>query len=132
MSTEVGPVLPPRKAAAAIQLEDVTLQADATVAGGIAVVEDLMAKMPRDVGIGHNQPPLTSEEIQEIRDALAILKAKPVEAVKAKAAASTLKKIGEKLGTYLDGCMEGLWNSNRSSTCVESIAVLALLQGCSN
>jgi hypothetical protein len=74
----------------------------------IALLERLMAELQRP-GIGHNQPlpdlPFGDEEVREITKAIAILKAQPVvpkQPNKAKAAASILKKIGERLGTYVD------------------------------
>jgi hypothetical protein len=54
--------------------------------------------------------PITQDDVQEIKQANATIKALPVtpkasDNDKAKAAASTLKKIGERLGTYLDACL---------------------------
>jgi hypothetical protein len=69
----------------------------------IAVLERLIAELPKQrPGIGHNRPPIGEEEVQEITQAVAILKAQPVAPDKAEAAGSTLRKIGERLGTYLD------------------------------
>jgi hypothetical protein len=56
-------------------------------------------------GIGHNRPPIPfdDEELREIREAIATLKAQPVvpkELAKAKAAASTLQKIVKRTGAW--------------------------------
>jgi hypothetical protein len=110
----VQPPLPVREAAAVIQAEDGTLRADATVGRAaqhkemlarITVLESLMAKLPKQsVGIGHNQPLITQEDIQEIKQAIAILKAQPVVPTapdQAKAAGSILMKYGERIGTWV-------------------------------
>jgi hypothetical protein len=69
----------------------------------IEVLERLITELPNQrPNVGHNIQPITGEDVQEIRQAVAILKAQPVVPDKAKAAGSTLKKIGERLGTYLD------------------------------
>jgi len=55
-------------------------------------------------GIGHNIRPITDEDIKEIKQAVAVLKAQPVVPTapdKARAAGLTLKMIGERLGSYL-------------------------------
>ena len=66
----------------------------------IAVLERLIAELPeQDPGIGHNRPPISGEEVREITQAIAILKAQPVMPKapdEVRAAASTLKKIGER------------------------------------
>jgi hypothetical protein len=71
----------------------------------IAILESLIAELPKQpVGIGHNQPLMTKDDIQEIKQAIATLKAQPVMPTapdQAKAAGSTLIKFGERLGTYL-------------------------------
>ena len=96
----------------------------------IEVLEALMAELPNQRR-RTNDPPITDDDISEITKAVAILKAQPgtetpkrprrqkretakaatleevvptLEVVpkKAKAAGSTLRKIGERLGTYLD------------------------------
>jgi hypothetical protein len=123
MSSVIEPPLPPRKAVAAIQADmkaEGTLQVDATIINRtaqyeemlsrIAILETLMAEMPKQsIGIGHNQPPpITSEDVQEIKDALATLKAQqvvPTAPDEARAAGSTLKKIGGRLVAYLDAFM---------------------------
>lgn len=46
--------------------------------------------------------PITKEDVQEIEQAVGILKALDVPSNKAQAAGSTLKKIGERLETYID------------------------------
>jgi hypothetical protein len=73
------------------------------------VLDWLMANLPeqRLGGPGHNRPPITRDDVEEIKQANATIKALPVtpeasDKVKAKAAASILLKIGERLGTYLD------------------------------
>ena len=113
----VQPPLPLR-AEANIKLEGAGLSADATVINAaphremlswIEVLEGLMIELPKQRrGIGDNLQPITEVEVQEIKHCIVILKAQPVaptapDAVKA--AGSTLKKIGEKLGTYLDACL---------------------------
>jgi hypothetical protein len=110
------PPLPPREAAAAIQAEDATLRADATVGRAaqhkemlswIGVLEALMAELPNQRR-RTNDPPITDEDIPEITQAVAILKSQPVVPTapdEVRVAGSTLKKIGERLGTYLDTCL---------------------------
>jgi hypothetical protein len=72
----------------------------------IEVLESLLAEFPKQQrSIGHNIRPITDGDVQEIRQAVAILKAQPVVPADAKAAGSTLGKIGERLGTYLDACL---------------------------
>jgi hypothetical protein len=75
----------------------------------IAILESLMAELPKQpVGIGHNQQLITQDDVQEIKQAIAILKAQPAVPTapdQARAAGSTLKNIGERLGTYLDAFM---------------------------
>jgi hypothetical protein len=67
----------------------------------IEFLESLIAKLPKQQpGIGHNRPPITKEDVQEITQAIAILKAQPAIG-KARAAGSTLMRFGERLGTYL-------------------------------
>jgi len=72
----------------------------------IEVLEVLLVELPnKQGGIGHNLQPITKEDVEETTRAIAILKVQPVTPKapdEAKAAASTLKKIGERLGTYLD------------------------------
>jgi hypothetical protein len=67
----------------------------------IEVLEALIVELPKQQrpGIGHNQPPVGDEDVQSIKQAIVILKHAPE---KASAAGSTLKKIKERLGTYLD------------------------------
>jgi hypothetical protein len=68
---------------------------------GIGVLEALLAELPNQrPGIGHNRPPIGDDDVQEIRQAVAILKSQPA-LDKARAAGSTLKMIGERLGSYL-------------------------------
>jgi hypothetical protein len=100
----VAPPLPLREAAVkdkASQHEEMLLR--------ITILERLIADLPKQpIGIGHNQPPITKEDIQEIKQAIATMKAQPVVPTalnEASAAGSTLKKIGERLGTYLDACL---------------------------
>jgi hypothetical protein len=67
----------------------------------IAILESLIAELPKQpVGIGHNRPPITQEDIGEITQAILILKAQPA-IDEARAAGSTLMKFGERLGAYL-------------------------------
>ena len=117
IGTAEGP-LATRSAAAAIQehtkAED---QVDATVVRAashkemlswIGVFERLIVLPRPRSGIGHNLQPISDVEDQEIREAVAILKAQPVVPTapdEARAAGSTLKKIGERLVTYLDTCL---------------------------
>ena len=62
----------------------------------IEVLEALIAELPKQQRrIGHNVRPITDEDVQEIRQAVAILKAQPVVPDKAKAAGSTLKSNPE-------------------------------------
>jgi hypothetical protein len=69
----------------------------------IEVLEKLIAELPKQQRrIGHNIRPITGEDVQEIRQAIVVLKAQPVVPAEAKAAGSTLRRIGERLGTYLD------------------------------
>jgi hypothetical protein len=71
----------------------------------IEFLESLIAKSSKQQpGIGHNRPPITKEDVQEITQAIAILKAQPVVPTapdEARAAGSTLMRFGERLGTYL-------------------------------
>jgi hypothetical protein len=58
-----------------------------------------LPKLP--IGIGHNRPPITNEDIKEIRQAVAVLKAHPVVPTASdelRAAGSTLMRFGEELG----------------------------------
>jgi len=76
----------------------------------IGVLEILITEFPKQRrGIGHNIQPITNEDLEQIEQAVTILKAPlpkaPHPPDKAQAAASTLKKIGERLGTYLDACL---------------------------
>jgi hypothetical protein len=72
----------------------------------IIVLERLLAEMPEQrTGIGHNRSHISEDEVREIATALIILKAQPIVPTvpdEARAAATTLKKIGEHLGAYLD------------------------------
>jgi len=90
------------------------LRADATVVRAashkemlswIGVLEILIAEFPKQRrGIGHNLQPITDEDVQETKRAIAILKAQPVVPTaphEARAAGSTLMKFGERLGSYL-------------------------------
>jgi hypothetical protein len=100
------------QAEAAIQAADATLRADATVVSAashkemlswIEVLEALMAELPNQRR-RTNDPPITEEDIPEIRKAVAILKAQPVVPTapdEARAAGLTLMKFGERLGSYL-------------------------------
>jgi hypothetical protein len=59
-------------------------------------------------GEGHNRQLITEDEVQEIKEAVAVLKSQPVVPTapdKTRAAGSTLKKIKERLGRYLDAFM---------------------------
>jgi hypothetical protein len=71
----------------------------------IEVLEALILELPKQArGIGHNIRPITGDDAEEIRQAVAILKAQPVVPTapkEARAAGSTLKMIGERLGSYL-------------------------------
>jgi|SRR5215467_5332105 len=86
-----------------------TLRADAAAAryqemmSWIALLERLIAVLPNQrPGIWHNRPPIDKDDVNEITQAVTVLKAQPIEPDNARAAGSTLKKIGERLGTYLD------------------------------
>jgi hypothetical protein len=68
----------------------------------IAVLERFIAELPNQRGIGHNLPPIGDEDVPEITQVIVTLKAQPLAPDKAKAAQSTLKKIGKRLGTYVD------------------------------
>jgi hypothetical protein len=71
----------------------------------IEVLEALIVELPKQRrGIGHNLQPITEDEVGSITKCVFILKHEPTPD-EAKAAGSTLKKIGEKLGTYLDTCL---------------------------
>jgi hypothetical protein len=65
----------------------------------------LIAELPKlPIGIGHNRPPIIKEDIKEIRQAIAVLKAQPVVPTapdEARAAGSTVMRFGEGLATYL-------------------------------
>jgi hypothetical protein len=76
------------------------------------VLDWLIANLPERPkgGPGHNLQPITKDDVQEIKQAIAALKALPVtpkasDKDKASAAVSILKKIGERLGKYLDDCL---------------------------
>jgi hypothetical protein len=80
-----------------------TPQQYAELLSRIAVLERLVAELPNQrPGVGHNRPPIGDADVQEITQAVAILKHEPVAPDKAGAVVSTLKKVGERLGTYLD------------------------------
>jgi hypothetical protein len=70
------------------------------------VLDWLIANLPEG-GPGHNRQPITQDDVREIKKAVAALKALPVvpkdsDKNRAKDVAWILKKIGERLGTYLD------------------------------
>jgi len=88
-----------------VQLEKTVIRAapHQEMLSRIEVLEGLIAELPNQQRrIGHNIRPIADEDVQEIRQAIVVLKAQPVVPAEAKAAGSTLKKIGERLGTYLD------------------------------
>jgi hypothetical protein len=112
----VEPVLPgDREAADQAGLKGESgFQADATVVRAalheemlarVTILEALIASVPKQpIGIGHNQPSITQEDVAEIKEAIAVLKAQPVMPTapdKARAAGLTLMRFGERLGTYL-------------------------------
>jgi hypothetical protein len=113
------PILPPSEAPDQAEFKgEGGLRADATafraeqhaeMLSRIAVVEALIAELPKQpIDIGHNRQLITEDEVQEIKEAIAVLKSQPVVPTapdKARAAGSTLKKIKERLGTYLDAFM---------------------------
>jgi hypothetical protein len=69
----------------------------------VTILEVLIAELPNQpIDIGHNQQSITKDDVQEIKQAIAVLKAQPVAPAKARAARSMLKKVGERFGTYLD------------------------------
>jgi hypothetical protein len=71
----------------------------------IEVLEALIVELPKQPrGIGHNLQPITELDVQEIKQCIVILKHEPAPD-SARAAGSTLQKIEEKLGTYLDACL---------------------------
>jgi hypothetical protein len=83
----------------------------------IAVLEALMAEMPKQhIGIGHNQPPITREDVEEIKAALASLKAQQVVPAKANTAASVFKTVGKKIGSWVDAYMLQLAKSAAIAT----------------
>jgi len=124
----VQPPLPPRRASNAV-LDPIgapngplTLRADAAVGvqvektviraaphkemlSWIEVLEFLIAELPKQQrSIGHNIRPITGDDVQEITQAVAILKSQPVVPTapdEARAAGSTLMRFGERLGSYL-------------------------------
>src|SRR5712691_6118421 len=81
----------------------------------IAALDRLLAELPKHkksiaelpklpIGIGHNRPPITNEDVKEIRQAVAVLKAQPVMPTapdEVRAAGLTLMRFGESLGKYL-------------------------------
>jgi hypothetical protein len=75
----------------------------------IEVLEALIAELPTQRrGIGHNLQLISDDELRSITKCVIILKHQPVVPTApddARAAGSTLKKIGERLGTYLDACL---------------------------
>jgi hypothetical protein len=75
----------------------------------IEVLEALIAELPTQRrGIGHNLQLISDDELGSITKCVIILKHQPVVPTApddARAAGSTLKKIGERLGTYLDACL---------------------------
>jgi hypothetical protein len=75
----------------------------------IEVLEALIAELPKQrPGVGHNLQLIADDELQSITKCIIILKHQPVVPTApddARAAGSTLKKIGERLGTYLDACL---------------------------
>src|SRR6266446_2212917 len=69
-------------------------------------LESLIADLPEQPkgGPGHNRQPITQDDVHEIAQAIAVLKAQPVVPTApddVRAAASMLKKVGERLGIYL-------------------------------
>ena len=75
----------------------------------IEILEALIAELPKQPrGIGHNLHPITEDDVQSITKCIVILKSQPVVPTApddAKAAGSTLQKVVERLGTYLDTCL---------------------------
>jgi hypothetical protein len=111
----VDPPTVPISATAATLMGEVAMRSEAVVISSaqyekvrsqIAVLERLITELPKQPpGIGHNRPPISEEEVGEITEAIAILKVQPVVPTapdEARAAASTLKRTGERLGAYLD------------------------------
>ena len=102
-----GPLPLRADAAVGVQAEKTLIRAAPYVAmlSRIVVLERLIAELPNQrCGIGHNRPPIGQEEVREITQAIAILKVQPVVPTapdEARAAGSTLKNIGERLGSYL-------------------------------
>jgi hypothetical protein len=91
-----------------VQVEKTVIKAAAhkQMLSWIEVLEALIAELPKQRrGIGHNLQPIADDELQSITKCIIILKHQPVVPTApddARAAGSTLKKIGERLGTYLD------------------------------
>ena len=115
MSGIVQPPLPLRDQASVKADMELNVTVEATVIRAaphkemlswIEVLEALIAELPKQRrGIGDNLQPITKEDVQEITQAVAILKAQPVVPTApddAKAAGSTLMRFGERLGDYLD------------------------------
>jgi hypothetical protein len=113
----VQPILPPRATEVRADLEGKGgVQADAMMfsparhaemLSWTAAIRSLMARLPAKSppGIGHNQPPITGDDIVVIGKALATLELQPVMPKSpddARTAQSVLTKIRERLGTYLD------------------------------
>jgi hypothetical protein len=70
-------------------------------------LESLIADLPEQPkgGPGHNRQPITQDDVHEIAQAIAVLKAQPVVPTApddVRAAQSVLQKIAGRLGTYLD------------------------------
>jgi hypothetical protein len=122
----VEPILPPseRQDRASFKGEG-GFRADATVVRAAqhkemlawtAALKSLLAHFPTRLpaGIGHNQPePITNHDFGALDKTVEILEVQPVvpDAPAVKAVQSILKKIVERLGTYLDASMMELSKS---------------------
>jgi hypothetical protein len=110
-SGTVEPILPPGEAAdkASFKGEVDKAAQHEEMLSRITILEALIAELPKQpVGIGHNQPLITKDDVQEIKQAIAILKAQPVVPTaldQVRASGSIPKKVGERLKTYLDAFM---------------------------
>src|SRR6516225_614629 len=109
IGTREGPLTLRADAAVGVQVEATVIRAaqHEKMLSWIGVFEGLTVELPEQQrpGIGHNLQPITEEDQVAIKEAIYILKHQPVAPKapdEARAAASTLKKIGERLGTYLD------------------------------
>jgi hypothetical protein len=143
----VQPILPPQ---AGLKGEG-GLRADTTLVRAahkemlqwIEVLEAIIVELQKQPpGVGHNLQPIGDDELHSIINLVFILKHQPVVPTApddVRAAGSRLKKIGERLGTYLDiflleaskSAGRGNWKETGASTVLAG-SLVCTEQRCSN